>query len=384
LCGLFGWKIREDALEDIHHYTLAAYLAHMSDRRGDESWGVMLGSDARTILKNVGSIKECKIERILDKQVMGHTRRATVGAVTVPNAHPFHIGKIIGAHNGFIYDHEALNVKYKRNYEVDSQHIFAHINDGIDIKSLSGCGSITYVHTDQPENIFLGRGTTGDLAVYGLGTYQKPTGIIWASTEMWLKEALELAGSRTHFSYDIKWGHLYRIESYKVMEAGEFDLKVSNGVRTVPVRYCGNHSLYEDGYNSIDWYRRHNGLGSKADDSSLDNYWAEWRARVGNVSSLESKDLEYLPAPLKKNQEIAIMGQGQSEKALETSSQCDGCRRWGATVDDYEDNANGIAYFPQIDECLCFQCYSWWGSETGHTNLAIPTLRLEMDERFLR
>ena len=33
----------------------------------------------------------------------------------------------MGIHNGCITNHEALNIKYERKFEVDSMHIFAHI-----------------------------------------------------------------------------------------------------------------------------------------------------------------------------------------------------------------------------------------------------------------
>src|SRR3977135_3430315 len=138
MCGIFGWSLSEEARESIHLYTLAAVLAHTAERRGDESWGFCLneGPQAQhTIPKNVGSIKQtCKISQVLVPQVIGHTRRATSGAVTVPNAHPFHIGDIIGVHNGYIFEHEENNRKYKRDYNVDSMHLIAHIAEAKPIK----------------------------------------------------------------------------------------------------------------------------------------------------------------------------------------------------------------------------------------------------------
>jgi hypothetical protein len=97
----------------------------------------------------------------------------------------------------------------------------------------------------------------------------------------------------------------------------------------------------------------------------MDEYWAKLRANQLANGTLSPDDVDHLPASLKKNTQITILGQGEDQKAVETSIQCDGCNRWGTVADDYSDHADGIVEHPSVDQYLCYQCSSFWGSQTG-------------------
>lgn len=394
MCGLFGWQLSQEALKELELHTLAAVLAFNAERRGDDSWGAaMYSGDAPEILKDAGSIKKtCKIRRILAPQVIGHTRKATTGAVTAANAHPFHIGNIIGAHNGFVFGHEAMNKQYNRDFQVDSQHLIAHIAEERDLRTLDGSGTVSYLDTNDPGTVMLGRGSNSDLTVYGIGTHSKPLGVVWGSVSLWVTEALEMSGIKEYFMYSTSVSRRYQVRNGELLEAGDFPFSSGGRVRTwVPGKGCWEEttrygsdsgckqgtSSYDAGYGAIKW----------ADDNDR-KYWENYRAekKGSSLINITRDDLDHLPPALKKNPEVGGLATGESKKATETLTQCDGCRRWGATVDDYEDNARGIVHFPQCDEYLCFSCAAFWGSETGNTlnQLAVPTLKLNLDEKLLK
>jgi hypothetical protein len=123
---------------------------------------------------------------------MAHTRLATTGGISIENAHPFKVGGVIGAHNGMVFNHNYMNIKHSRSCEVDSQHIFYHINEGIELKELYGYGSIEWVMKDDPDRILLCKmSDTADLAAVKL---ENGAGVVWSSSLEHLKKALTRAG----------------------------------------------------------------------------------------------------------------------------------------------------------------------------------------------
>jgi len=374
MCGLFGWSLSEKALEDIELHTLAAVLAFNAERRGDDSWGVAswVTKELPTIRKNIGSIKKtCKIRSFLAPNVLGHTRKATTGAITVENAHPFHIGRIIGAHNGFVFDHEQLNHQFKREFTCDSQHIFAHINEKRPIRDLSASGTVTYIDIEQPNTTWLGRGATSDLVVCGVGTLENCLGVVWASVGMWIEDALAMAGCQEHFTFSTKPRSLYSVHEFRLWEEGDFNL-YGYSTYITPSSYCGY-----GGWHTTD--KRHS---VSTPNTQGDKFWEDYHTRKDR--ELTRGDLEHLPASLKKNQEIDSLASRQDKEAETGHSQCDSCLHWGVRVDDYEEDPGGIVRYPQIDQDLCFTCAAWWGSDTGDTSLLetgdkvirIPSLKL--------
>ena len=221
-----------------------------NELRGRDSWGVVTyDGNKMKMLKQVGPIgKSGAIKRITANQVLAHTRKATTGNVTQLNAHPFDMGKIIGAHNGIISNHDSLQKKYKRSFEVDSQHLLAHINDGLPISEVSGYGTVTYIDKNKPGEVFLGVGATGDLAVAGIGIPSKTTGIVWSSTWNAIEDALDISGIPKYYQIKIDQSMLYRVVGCDIYKAGKFSL--SYGSQLYPANYNDgiysyNHCGYE-------------------------------------------------------------------------------------------------------------------------------------------
>jgi hypothetical protein len=225
VCGLFGWQLAPDAAKYGSIEILAAILAMRNESRGDESWGIA-SRDATTpwsIEKNVGSIvRTCDIRRVINYHVIGHTRKATTGAITPRNAHPFVYKNIIGAHNGYIRNHKELNAKYQRECEVDSEHIFMHIADNLPLDELRGVGTVTYTKVDEPDAIYLGRARMSDLEVAQLGT-DVPYGIVWSSSPFSLYDALHMSGFTDCVRIDTREKRLYRVYNHTCVEVGDFD-----------------------------------------------------------------------------------------------------------------------------------------------------------------
>lgn len=194
MCGLFGW-VRQEGSK--HHrdkaWTLSQALALFNDDRGGDSWGFMGDSLDRPVkgLGDAFSMREktgrCMATR---RWLIGHTRKATTGKVVPENSHPFLCGSVYGAHNGMVTNHGELNVLYDRDCEVDSMHIFHHIDDGREsFKDIESYGAITFTTQQDKGEVYLGRFNSGELAVYDVPGF----GLVWSSAKAHLKAALRTA-----------------------------------------------------------------------------------------------------------------------------------------------------------------------------------------------
>jgi hypothetical protein len=190
MCGLFGWDVKHSVSKK-QLLSLALTLTEANDKRGGDSFGY-LNVRSGHVHRDLGEgVFEAHVMSNFTR-IMGHTRKATTGAKTVANAHPFEIGDIIGAHNGMISEHIELNKKYERNHEVDSMHIFSHINEGKALDELSGYGTITWTDKRAGRSVvFMCKLRNGDLAVARL---KNGGGCVWSSAEFALTRSLKIAG----------------------------------------------------------------------------------------------------------------------------------------------------------------------------------------------
>jgi len=297
MCGLFGWVLSDEAVQECDLHALATILAYNANNRGDESWGVVKVVPGVTpvVTKDIGSIRvSCRVKDILAPIVIGHTRKATTGKVSQENAHPFAHGSILGAHNGFIWDHEGLNKEHNREFQVDSQHLIAHIAEGKPITELGGSGTVSYINIEHPEVVHLGRGQGSDLVVFGIGKPEKPRGIVWASIHHWLKDALSMAGFKETFEFNTHLQELYKIERYDLFKAGDFPLGPSRSRMTQITRNDGmgtGNRLYPTypGYRGRTLF----------DDKSYDKD-KQTSQSVREMVCLSKSEVDDLPEHLKK------------------------------------------------------------------------------------
>ena len=170
--------------------TMATALSLLNDARGNQAWGACLDDK---IIRRVGSIAQCDgatFSRIAkSSRIMVHTRYATHGSITRKNCHPFTQGDVVGCHNGVIHNHWELNDYLRRNFAVDSQHIFQHIDEQAPLDDLEGYGAIQYHYASDPSTTYLARFNGGELS-FASG----PWGCAWSSTWHDLRKSLDMAG----------------------------------------------------------------------------------------------------------------------------------------------------------------------------------------------
>lgn len=210
MCGLFGWQFKDRSnLPSLLPVAAGILVSYMCDR-GTDSWGVL--TDNCQTAHGLGSLDSARMARKLHHYptVAAHTRLGTTGAISIANAHPFTVGNIVGMHNGMVYNHEALNVLFKRDCDVDSMHIFHHINDGEDASDIQAYGAIVYARRDTPGDLFMGRFNSGELSVARISKNGTLLGVMWASTTRALYHATDMAGFKTAL-VEVKQGKLYRI-----------------------------------------------------------------------------------------------------------------------------------------------------------------------------
>jgi len=109
MCGIIGFKGKTAGSVIFESLKRLEY-------RGYDSWGIALDGDKISILRKTGKISELPEEFSAGKIGIGHTRWATHGSVTVPNAHP-HLSsneEIAVVHNGIIENFLELKSFLKR------------------------------------------------------------------------------------------------------------------------------------------------------------------------------------------------------------------------------------------------------------------------------
>ena len=218
MCGIFGWQKKSPAVKSGGKFKFfARMLAFLNDERGGDSWGVY-NPEADTLVKGLGLVGHSStVKKIHDcPSLLGHTRAATTGKVTTKNAHPFKFKRVVGAHNGIVYNHLDLNWHYSRDLAVDSAHIFAHLNAGHKLDDIEAYGAIEYVYRQQPGRIYLGNFHSGILSVAEL----EGVGMVWSSSQNHLWTALEIAGlgKQVLFCGELKSERLYFVQGGELYE----------------------------------------------------------------------------------------------------------------------------------------------------------------------
>lgn len=216
MCGLFGWKFGEEIPVE-KRVIIATVLALENETRGKDSWGV-LDLQSKEILRELGKVGKGVYRFCMLPEALCHTRFATVGAVTLKNAHPFEYKHIIGSHNGSVSNHWQLNNNMQRDFDCDSEHIFAHIADQENKTDVQAHGAITYLDTRETKDgggLYLGKFNGGTLQVYSVNKVdtEKPCMIVWSSTQSAIEAALTSAGLEG-FPWQVEEGKVYEIKEF--------------------------------------------------------------------------------------------------------------------------------------------------------------------------
>ena len=164
MCGIFG-LIGTNGTQDFRNLTFSG-LALLNRSRGEHSWGfTTISNQQATTSRYMGPPADVyntlhKATNLTNPQMLlGHTRQASCGAITIENAHPLTEGRITGAHNGVITNHIQLALRYNTDPQLDSRVIFAALDqDGPEgLLKLRGYASIWWYDPETPDKCYLWR-----------------------------------------------------------------------------------------------------------------------------------------------------------------------------------------------------------------------------------
>lgn len=141
MCGIIAYKGKSDATN------IVVDGLKKLEYRGYDSWGIATLDKELEVFKEVGRIGDFKAEEVKlgnSNVALGHTRWATHGGVTIPNAHPQLDCKeeIIVVHNGIIENYQEIKQElikkgHKFTSETDTEVIAHLIEENIKSKTKS-------------------------------------------------------------------------------------------------------------------------------------------------------------------------------------------------------------------------------------------------------
>lgn len=290
MCGIFGMMLKPDcSVSPAQRGVLTYILSEANDERGGDSWGfAAINEDNKVMVRHGMEELAPNANQMFNyDRFMAHTRWATKGKKNTANAHPFLIGRIIGAHNGVLWNHDELNKKYGRQCAVDSMHLMHHLDAGFEFDDIDGYGVIEWFEDNDTSCIYLCQlSDSGELAVYGIGPdHEHCEGVVWSSDEKHLQHALEMAGVEVSFKYEV-----YPEQVYYAKPEGLFYIKRRKLQLSEDSQYGNWKGAVVTNYSSSTvarpggWVNRPNNL--------TDEEWEEWKFAHGIDDEDEDFDVD--------------------------------------------------------------------------------------------
>lgn len=356
MCGLYGYITHKNAKLNKKQREMRSNilkgLAIAMQERGTHSTGVAgVCKDHWCIVKKAASadklIATDEFKAFLEhspRVVIGHTRFATIGAVTDRNSHPFNNGNIIGAHNGHVSNWKDV-VGNESEAEVDSEAIFHSLDQSNNdfkkaLKEVRGKFAITWFDQRDTDKLYLvvDGNPLNIVRVPELQTY------FWCSTYYALQSVVgshvDLEG-KTIWSpkpeYVYEFNGIHKIKKTKI-EFGKY-------VYTAPTR------SYSSGYqSSYTWNKDTEKAQAPLDDDhdeEFDMYEQDVIRHVGNNSIPFLLDKVSTVAQFNKLDEL---DDTEMEDILENSNECQFCQ---AKIDSLNDEM----WWHQVEKMImCYKC----------------------------
>lgn len=166
MCGIVGIIAKHGNGFFNKHADIFTWMLQFDSIRGEDSTGLfgvtkgntvdVLKGDADGYLFTHSKDYQDMEKKIYQKYhiVVGHNRKATAGAITPENAHPFQEGRIVVVHNGVVRNFDKLtkDIKNADEVEVDS-HALAHLLAKQDAKGaleqINGAFALVWYDTES-------------------------------------------------------------------------------------------------------------------------------------------------------------------------------------------------------------------------------------------
>ncbi len=250
MCGLFGFSKLTPTTSK-----LIPALAIAMEMRGTDSWGV---TDGDAIYKYCSTISSSYRSFPDLLTPAWHTRGRSQGVVSKRNAHPFkyistRTGKtVVGMHNGHISNHAELSKKYagdRAAFEVDSEHIFAHLAEDMPLGELEGYGAVVWWEypNGRPQERKRYISAFNNLAIH-VAKLQSGE-VVYASTHIAIDCAARFAEVEIAQYYDFKQFIKYRLSDEGELYVGaELDWYHRPPVVIVSGGRRNNSTCYDDSW----------------------------------------------------------------------------------------------------------------------------------------
>lgn len=263
MCGIYGFSLLPGVDSECPQVEdMLEFLAVANERRGPQAWGTY--SPERGIIKATGLVSNAWDVLLGQRSGFAHTRFATSGASGRKGAHPWHLGRIIGAHNGQVYNADELRLKHGYPGTVDSQVLLAHLSAGRDMADLEGYGAIEWVEVGKPEKgIHIARvSESGELWAASIPNL----GVVWTSDKCDGTDLLEWVDAplKEVTTYALQAG-----ATYVAREGALYHLPARASLLVTPMIWGGGWSAGRYGETDRDE------IGFKVDRAADHGVWVE-------------------------------------------------------------------------------------------------------------